>query len=133
MAVRIKRPVDVETAVLKGLIPIRKGDKPRGTGHKLSEYYTIRKMLNNIADEVCPPEMLTVFRTYWPKICIMTMKEAWLRTVYVAAIGGNESAWYFIADRTEGKVREGSLENGKGLILETIDKLVDDKENTPNE
>lgn len=83
----------------------------------------IRHILKRISNERAPDVLLTAFKLYWPGIQFMTMREAWLRVVYMEAIQGQAWASYFIADRMEGKVAEsGGLSNSKGAILDAIDK-----------
>ena len=116
-----------EDAQALGLLPPVKGCDPRSpNGSRKIPYYSIRKFLNTISDDICPDELIRAFRMYWPSIKKLTMKEAWLRSVYIQAISGNMSATYFIADRMEGKVPEGNTDNGKGTILEAIDKLTEE-------
>jgi len=119
-------PRNREEAVARGLSPAWKGEvlNPRGANNSRA-HFTIRDYLNKISDEDCPGELLTVYRKFWPTVVSMTMKEAWLRITYMEAIGGNPSAWYFIADRLEGKVTETGIGNNKGLILSAIDQMIE--------
>jgi hypothetical protein len=96
------------------------GDDPRkARGEKPS---TIKQVLNKVHREDAPPAVVTAFQKYWPGIKRMTMKEAWLRIVYMEAIGGAPWATQFIANRTEGLVGTGSGEDNKGSILAAINK-----------
>jgi hypothetical protein len=96
------------------------GDDP----HKLAgeKSLTIKQILNRVHNEDAPPAVVTAFQKYWPGIKRMTMKEAWLRIVYMEAIGGAPWATQFIANRTEGLVGTGYGEDNKGSILAAINK-----------
>jgi nitric oxide synthase oxygenase domain/subunit len=86
----------------------------------------IRTMLRKIHDEECPGSLLTAFRVYWPRMRAMTMKEAWLRVVYMEAIAGHPWASYFIADHDEGRVADqGHGGENQGIILEAIEKMME--------
>jgi len=82
----------------------------------------IKSIIRSIHNEVCPEALLTAFRLYWPHLKIITMREAWIRVVYMEAIQGQPWASYFIADRDEGKVSEVGMPNNKGTILEALEK-----------
>lgn len=117
---------DRASAVAYGLTPAVPGQKLRleYPQNPIKNYYTIKDILNRIHDEDAPAELLTAFRLYWPHMKKMTMKEAWLRVVYMEAIGGQPWASMFIAERSEGKVSEGGLANSKGAILNAVDELM---------
>lgn len=116
-----KKPNTTEKGIVRGLQPhSSKTHNPRATNSR-----SIKNVLDGIHDEPAPAELLTAFRKYWPGIRQMSMKEAWLRTVYMEAVAGQPWASFFVADRTEGKIGEGGLSNGKGKILEAIDTMMD--------
>lgn len=81
---------------------------------------TIKQTLNRIHKELAPPMVIKAFQKYWPGIKKMTMKEAWLRIVYMEAIGGAPWATTFIANRTEGLVDANTGTDNRGSILEAI-------------
>jgi hypothetical protein len=81
---------------------------------------TIKQTLNRIHKELAPPMVVKAFQKYWPGIKKMTMKEAWLRIVYMEAIGGAPWATTFIANRTEGLVDANTGADNRGSILEAI-------------
>jgi hypothetical protein len=83
---------------------------------------SIRAILTKIHDDYAPDVLLTVFKQYWPNLKKITMKEAWLRIVYLEAIQGSPWATTFIANRTEGAVETGGLLEDKGTILSAIDR-----------
>ena len=59
-----------------------------------------------------------------------TMTEAMCRRIYLEAIRGNPDAWKFIAERTEGKVKDQlMIEEGSQLVI--TEEIVDATENTP--
>jgi len=87
---------------------------------------SIGKMLLELGDEVCPPELMTYYRKTFPCVGNLTMREAWLRVIYMEALSGQSWASYFIAERTEGRVTEGVKDDSKGLLLDAIDELVKD-------
>jgi hypothetical protein len=91
---------------------------------KRSNSKSIRSLLNKIHQEYCPQVLLTVFKQYWPDITKITMKEAWLRIVFLEALSGQPWATQFIANRTEGAVETSGLAEDRGTILSAIDKDV---------
>lgn len=102
--------------------------KPRGIySHVVST--SIKSLLNKIHNEPAPVIILTAFRTYWPDIQSMTMKEAWLRIVYMEAIAGQPWASSFLAYRSEGNMDSSGLEANKGAILAAITSEMDNPVN----
>jgi hypothetical protein len=114
-----------ESAVVRGIDP-RRNDAVDVVIKRREK--SIRTLIRKLHDEICPPELITAFRVYWPNLNPrMTMKEAWLRVVYMEAIGGKPWASYFIAERDEGRVQEsGHGGEGKGMILEAISGMMQD-------
>jgi hypothetical protein len=53
------------------------------------------------------------------------MRFGMLLRTYYDAIRGDKDARQFIAERTEGKVGERGLAEGKGEILDAIDKMLE--------
>jgi hypothetical protein len=90
----------------------------------LRKHRSIKNFLLELHDEECSGEILTAFRHYFPKLRKMTMREAWLRVVYMEAIAAAPWASMFIADRSEGKVGEGGIANDKGTILSSIEQML---------
>lgn len=86
---------------------------------------TIKQILNKVHNELAPPMVVKAFQKYWPGIKKMTMKEAWLRIVYMEAIGGAPWATTFIANRTEGLVDANTGTDNRGSILEAIQTDMD--------
>jgi hypothetical protein len=114
-----------ESAVARGIDP-RRYD-PDAIKIK-ARAHSIRTIIRKLHSEVCPPLLITAFRVYWPNLDMrMTMKEAWLRVVYMEAISGKPWASYFMAERDEGRVPEsGHGGDDKGLILEAIHGMLKD-------
>jgi hypothetical protein len=111
---------------ISNLIPYPKGHvQPESQRETVRRFKSIKSFLVNMHDEEATGEILTAFRHYWPSIKGMTMREAWLRIVYMEAIAGQPWASMFIADRSEGKVGEGGLANDKGTILNSIEQMLD--------
>ena len=127
-------PVDPEKKVAIGATPVIRGGKVisynrLGTGADhasagpgCARTANIKSIIREIHTEICPEALLTAFRLYWPHLKVITMREAWIRVVYMEAIQGQPWASYFIADRDEGKVSEIGMPNNKGTILEALDK-----------
>jgi len=112
-----------ESAVAHGLDPRRSDSidlQIRKRGHN------IRTIIRKIHDENCPQILITAFKCYWPGIVKMTMKEAWLRIIYMEAIAGKPWASFFLAERDEGRIAEaGHSGENKGMILEALDKMME--------
>jgi hypothetical protein len=108
------------------LRPMKPGQVPLPQVYEgLRKHRSIKSFLNELHDEECSGEVLTAFRHYFPKLRKMTMREAWLRVVYMEAIAAQPWASMFVADRSEGKVGEGGMANDKGTILGAIEKMLD--------
>lgn len=83
---------------------------------------SIKQTLNMLHSEPAPEIILQTFKKYWPQIKTMTMKEAWLRVIYLEALSGQPWASNFIAYRTEGSVDNHADTDNKGAILAAIDE-----------
>jgi hypothetical protein len=127
-------PVDAEKKAAIGATPVIRAGKvvsynhlgtgadhaSAGPGCKRTA--NIKSIIRDIHNEICPEQLLTAFRLYWPHLKVITMREAWIRVVYMEAIQGQPWASYFIADRDEGKVSEVGMPNNRGSILEAFDQ-----------
>jgi hypothetical protein len=141
MAIKIPKsgsPHDVikdrESALAWGLQPLKKGQQPPQANNPGSKKFrSIKAFLNELHDEEATPELISVFRQYWPHMKNMTMREAWLRVVYLEAIAGQPWASLFVADRTEGKVGEGGISSDKGTILKSIENMMENPITTREE
>lgn len=89
----------------------------------------IPDILRRIGDDPIPEVFLDQLKFINPKIRIEpknnNMRFGMLLRTYYDAIRGDKDARNFIAERTEGKVTEKGLGEGKGEILEAIDKILD--------
>lgn len=89
----------------------------------------IPEILRRIGDDPIPEVFVEQLRIINPKIKIEpknnNMRFGMLLRTYYDAIRGDKDARGFIAERTEGKVGERGLVEGKGEIMEAIDKLLD--------
>jgi len=103
----------------------KKGEIHNPAGRPPKAFF-IPDILKKIGEEWCPIVIAGELRKTFPMIGTISTREAWLRVVYLEAIGGEEWASKFIADRTEGKIREASPSDNKGAILDGIDKLLED-------
>jgi hypothetical protein len=137
MAVKIN-PTPQNKRVIAGyngqgvLYPLGKGESTQtryanapNNIEALRKHRSIKNFLVELHDEECSGEILTAFRHYFPKIKRMTMREAWLRIVYMEAIAAHPWASMFIADRSEGKVGEGGIANDKGTILAAVEQMLE--------
>ena len=104
------------------------GNKPYKNSEPPKRYNSIKAFFNDLHDQEATGELLTAFRRYWPDMRRMTMREAWLRVVYLEAIAGEPWASNFIADRTEGRITEGGSANDKGSILRAIEEEMEKSE-----
>ena len=85
---------------------------------------SIKQMINQLHAEPAPQVIMQTFQRYWPHIKHMTMKEAWLRVIYLEALSGQPWATNFIAYRTEGNVDNKADTDNKGSILAAIDEAL---------
>jgi hypothetical protein len=89
----------------------------------------IPDILRRIGDDPIPEVFLNQLKFINPKIRIEpknnNMRFGMLLRTYYDAIRGDKDARHFIAERTEGKVTEKGLGEGKGEILEAIDRILD--------
>jgi hypothetical protein len=125
MAPVTEKPAGYNTS-WDNLRPMKPGECPRTVYDlpPLKKHTSIKSFLSEMHDEECSGEVLTAFRHYFPKIKRMTMREAWLRIVYMEAIAAHPWASMFIADRSEGKVGEGGIANDKGTILAAVEQML---------
>lgn len=89
----------------------------------------IPDILRRIGDDPIPEVFYNQLKIINPKLNIQpknnNMRFGMLLRVYYDAIRGDKDARNFIAERTEGKVGERGLAEGKGEIMEAIDKMLD--------
>lgn len=89
----------------------------------------IPDILRKIGDDPIPEVFFEQLKQINPKIQIApknnNMRFGMLLRTYYDALRGDKEAREFIAVRTEGKVRERGIGEGKGEILEAIDKMLD--------
>lgn len=83
---------------------------------------SIKQTLNMLHSEPAPAVIMQTFQKYWPHIKSMTMKEAWMRVIYLEALSGQPWATNFIAYRTEGPVDSKADTDNKGSILAAIEE-----------
>jgi len=66
----------------------------------------IPDLLNKVGSEKCPDQYLKLINKIYPDIKEISHKEALQRLAYYYAFKGQSWAFNYIADRTEGKVKE---------------------------
>lgn len=93
-------------------------------GRPKSKLY-IPDILRKLGEEDAPQCVSDELRKTFRRIGTINMREAYLRVVYLEAIAGEEWAARFIAERTEGKVKDGVGIDNKGAILDAIDKMIE--------
>lgn len=90
---------------------------------------TIGDILSEIGEKEAPTAVIEALRTLDPHFRTegkkYTFKYITLLCAYYQAAFGDRSARDFIAERTEGKVQERDLSEGKGDILKAIETLMD--------
>lgn len=98
------------------LIPIKKGEVRNPNGRPKKKL-CIPDLLNKVGSEKCPDQYLKLINKIYPDIKEISHKEALQRLAYYYAFKGQSWAFNYIADRTEGKVKESDPID-KNQILE---------------
>lgn len=120
----------------RGINGIKPGETRNPNGRPPS-HKCIPDILRKIGNDPIPQVFMEQLRLINPKIQIKpennNMRFGMLLRTYYDAIRGDKDARNFIAERTEGKVSERGISEGKGEILEAIDKLLDSPVTTEEE